>query len=80
MPRIDVEEAFSEKSVRCGKWKYIPANSDGEPGRLYNIDADVAEKRNVAGRHPDVVDEMARLLTRLLENGCRDVQREDSRA
>lgn len=71
-----IEEAFKELSVRRGEWKYIAPVPGKKPARLYNIDEDVGEKNNLADMNPDVRNELDRLLKRLMEAGCRDVQRD----
>ena len=48
-----------------GKWKYLAADAsfypyaieDNRPNKeeLYDLEADIGEKNNVAGQHPDIV-------------------------
>ena len=62
-------------AVRRGKWKFIPASNgpvksgptntelgnDPMP-QLYDLDADPAETRNVAGEHPEILDRLRKDL------------------
>ncbi|MFG0332971.1 MAG: family 43 glycosylhydrolase, partial [Maioricimonas sp. JB049] len=47
------EEPNPDLAVREGKWKFY-VNYDGSRPQLYDLSADVSEKRNVAEAHPDV--------------------------
>jgi arylsulfatase A len=66
------------EAVRSGRWKLVfvapPAAAEGEalkdrPPELYDLQADIGEKTNVAADHPDVV---ARLRA-LAQEGCKDI-------
>jgi len=67
------------QAVRSGKWKlHLPRmrrrrskqnKSRTIPARLYDLHADIAEKKNVASDHPDVV----KHLTTLAEQARRDL-------
>jgi len=46
---------FKDSVVRKGKWKLID-------GRLYDLDADLQERNNLAGQHPDVVLQLQNLI------------------
>ena len=56
---------FDNAGVRMGKWKYLRANAhffgyavedDREKmEELYDLDADIGERTNLAGKHPDVL-------------------------
>ncbi|MBP7275973.1 MAG: sulfatase-like hydrolase/transferase [Kiritimatiellae bacterium] len=46
---------FGHDTVRKGRWKYIK-------GELYDLDADLAEKNDVSGQHPEIVRELDDLL------------------
>jgi arylsulfatase A-like enzyme len=48
-----------QKAVRHGKWKYV---KDGMIELLFDLDADIGERRNIAFRHPNVLANMQRLL------------------
>ena len=63
---------FRGRAVRSGKWKLHLSGRgkvQGKPkefaGQLYDLEADIAESRNVAKEHPEVVE---RLTTLLLEH------------
>lgn len=70
-------------SIRKGQWKLeMCAGSGGwsypRPGeeskglpplQLYNLDADIGERRNVYKDHPDIVDELKSLLTQYVQDG-----------
>jgi len=43
------------KAVRKRKWKYV---IDGNTQMLFDLDADIGERRNVFGAHPDVAREL----------------------
>jgi len=45
-------------AVRKGKWKLVP----GKPARLFDLEADPKEGRNVAAAHPEIVEEMSKTL------------------
>jgi len=45
-----------------GNWKAIRHKPNG-PVELYNLAEDIGEKTNVAAKHDDVVDKIARLMT-----------------
>jgi arylsulfatase A-like enzyme len=76
-----VEHAGTLALVR-GRWKYVaPSNgrafnpqtgtelgNDPRP-QLYDLEADLGERRNVAEAHPDVVAEMAAALEKLRREG-----------
>jgi arylsulfatase A-like enzyme len=49
-----LEDTTLRQAVRAGDWKGIRLRS-GAPLELYNLREDVAESRNVAADHPDVV-------------------------
>jgi len=49
-------------SVRKGSWKLV-----GE--ELYDISADLAEKKDLAAEHPQIIEELKQLLKNQIENG-----------
>jgi arylsulfatase A-like enzyme len=53
-------------SANYGAWK--PAPND-PPGQLYDMTADVSERENVYGRHPEVVARLKGLLDRYRQQG-----------
>jgi len=51
--------------VLKGKWKGIRLNTFRKPDgpiELYDITADIAERKNVAPEHPEIVADMARIM------------------
>jgi arylsulfatase A-like enzyme len=56
-------------AVRQGPWKFIsPQKRKGQkagPGRLFDLDEDPGEQRNLAQSNPELVKEMSELLQRL---------------
>ena len=69
-------------AIRKGPWKLIPGNPGGgyskakgegkgpTPGpQLFNLAADLAETRNVAADHPEVVKDLSDLLAQVREKG-----------
>ncbi|SRR6266508_1927296 len=50
----EFHERGFQQAVRMGPWKALRLQKDAAL-ELYNLDADPAEQRNVAGAHPDVV-------------------------
>lgn len=49
------------QAIRAGDWKLIA--TAGQPVELYNLADDIAETRNLAEAHPDVVDRLKHHLT-----------------
>jgi len=70
-------------SIRQGKWKYISIHGSGgnrydipewqqlddEPGQLYDMEADVSEKRNLHAQHPEIVNELKDVLDKIKSSG-----------
>jgi arylsulfatase A len=67
-------------AVRVGKWKLVAGNGSGgrqrprgkpfgEPYQLFDLDADLAEARDVAAANAEVVAQMSALLQRMREAG-----------
>lgn len=71
-------------AVRQGRWKlFLVPDSGGwsapQPGKgqvdslprfqLYDIESDPAERRNLVGQHPEVVERLGTALRRAIENG-----------
>ncbi len=50
-------------SIRKGSWKLVGNN-------LFNIEEDVQEKNNVAKKHPEIVEELKKLLQKQKDNGA----------
>ena len=62
-----IEEA-GPLALRQGKWKLVQRRGRrGKPGRreLFDLEADIAEQRDVSAEHSDVVDRLAALLREL---------------
>lgn len=51
---FEIYEPFFQQAVRMGDWKGYRLGTKA-PLELYNLNADPAEKRNVAASHPEVV-------------------------
>lgn len=70
-------------SIRKGRWKLEMCPGSGgwsypkpddvpegsPPIQLYDLDADISERRNVVEDRPDVVEELRNLLTQYVQNG-----------
>lgn len=48
-----------QKAIRHGKWKYI---EDDMVEMLYDLEADISERRDLAYQHPDIVRKLKQLL------------------
>ncbi|MCA9079541.1 MAG: sulfatase-like hydrolase/transferase [Planctomycetaceae bacterium] len=46
-------------SIRRGPWKLIHQRGDSPTPELYNLDDDIAETRDVAAEHPELVGELS---------------------
>lgn len=63
---------FNNAGVRLGKWKYLKADAHfhgyavesdrPKVEELYDLEADVGEKNNLAGKHPEKVAELRKLM------------------
>ena len=68
---------YRNNGVRQGKWKYLKAkhnvygyardNERQEVEELYNLDADLGERRNLATTHPDIVIRLKKLMIEITE-------------
>ena len=56
--RVDAPRRM-QRAVRRGRWKYL---RDGTHEFLYDLDADVGERHDLAARHPGMLSEFRRLL------------------
>ncbi len=45
-----------------GDWKAVRVKSQSAAIELYDLETDVAEKRDVAAQHPEIVARMAKLM------------------
>ncbi len=79
---VMLEESFT-LGIRKGNWKYIEPQRGKSPGwiknkkieggfgnedQLYNLTEDLGEQNNVAADHPEVVEEMKKLLEEIRTN------------
>lgn len=60
---------FPEKggqiAIRMGDWKGVRSNMEKDrnaPWELYNLKDDVAEAKNVASQHPDIISQMEAIV------------------
>ena len=60
------------RSVRYNKWKMVYPNSNDKPCELYDLEQDLAERVNIADKHPDIIKKISKLgsnaLNALKEN------------
>ena len=56
-----------------GGWSYPRPGKDDLTGfppiQLYNLQNDIGEKKNVYQEHPEVIENLAELLTKYVKNG-----------
>jgi arylsulfatase A-like enzyme len=50
-----------DQAVRLGKWKGIRLGRNGAI-QLYDLDIDLGETTDVAGQHPDIVEQIAQIM------------------
>ena len=58
-------EQGGKQAVRAGKWKAIRLNVGKHPNgplELYDLNADIGERNNLASQHPDIVQRMANIM------------------
>lgn len=61
----EFHEQGGKQAVRMGKWKGVKLNAAANPNgpiELYDLQTDVAEKNNIADKHPDVVAEIKKIM------------------
>lgn len=58
----EFHEAGFHQAVRTGKWKAVRLKSTRQPIELYDLEADIAETRNIATMHLDVVNRIESIL------------------
>ena len=61
----EFHEQGRKQALRLGEWKGVRvglAKDAAAPLELYNLKADPGEQHNVAARHPEVVQQMHRIL------------------
>ena len=72
---------YQLQAVRSGPWKLalvpqiftmgVPGGGVDKPGlRLYNLDEDIGESKDVAGEHPDVVERLSKLADEMRGSLC----------
>jgi arylsulfatase A-like enzyme len=57
-------EQFSAQAVRRGQWKALRSPMLTGPIRLYDLDADPGEQRDIASERPEIVAELAAVMDR----------------
>ncbi|MBW2173924.1 MAG: sulfatase-like hydrolase/transferase, partial [Deltaproteobacteria bacterium] len=56
---------FKEKrAARMGDWKVVHPGGENGALELYNLKSDVGEKHNLAGQHPEIIEEMKTRMNR----------------
>ena len=55
------DDDLPDLAVRDGRWKLL-CEYDGSEAELYDLQADRGETNNVAGKHPELVDRLAKAL------------------
>ncbi len=61
--------------IRRGKWKLVRTGRAGkQKSELYDLEADLGEKNDLAAQHPDLVNELEELLTLHAEKMASDVR------
>ena len=65
-----IQDHRGKLALRSGKWKYIPKESlpQGSEDELYNLDDDISEKINLAGKHPDILKKLSFRLSEIKSN------------
>ncbi len=77
-----IEESVGGRSLRYGKWKYIPPKENPRPGtatkgveggfskvpQLYDLSADIGEQLNLAKENPELVDKLQLQLERIVSD------------
>ena len=62
----EFHEQGGKQAIRKGKWKAVRLNVRKKPDgpiELYDLSRDIGETDNLADKHPDLIKEMARLMT-----------------
>ena len=63
----ELHEQGGKQAVRRGDWKAVRLNVIRDPNgpiELYDLSTDPGEERDLAGRHPEMVREMAAIMAR----------------
>ena len=64
-PHIVNQDYGGRLAIRDGDWKYIA----GRKAQLYNLKQDIHERKNLAKKYPEKVQEMDKLLKMVKEKG-----------
>ncbi|MCK7483737.1 MAG: hypothetical protein M0C28_47120 [Candidatus Moduliflexus flocculans] len=56
-------------ALRQGRWKFIDVKTEEGRGRLYDLEADPSERRDLAADHPEVAASLAALLDKYRRQG-----------
>ncbi|MDH3982042.1 MAG: arylsulfatase, partial [Kiritimatiellaceae bacterium] len=67
-PAIVHHDYGGQFAIRSKQWKLIiPKNNKGS--QLFNMVDDVREQKNIAGQHPEVVEELSAALQKIIDDG-----------
>jgi arylsulfatase A len=61
----EFHEQGGKQAVRMGKWKGVKLNAASQPDgpiELYDLQNDIGEKNNIAGKHPDIVAAIRKIM------------------
>jgi arylsulfatase A-like enzyme len=56
------EGGFKQAALYQGRWKGIRSGSENAPIKLFDQQADVAEKNDVAAQHPEIAETISKYL------------------
>ena len=62
----EFHEQGGKQAIRKGNWKAVRLNVRKKPDgpiELYDLSRDIGETKNLSDKHPDLIKEMARLMT-----------------
>ena len=67
-------EYHGQVAVRMGKWKILwkDLKKDNKTVELYNLEEDIAEKKNIADKHPEIVEKLFDIIKK--EHSTPDVK------
>jgi len=61
----EFHEQGGKQAVRMGKWKGVRLRvfkNPNAPIELYNLDTDIGEETNIAGKHPEIIAKMNKIM------------------